>query len=280
MVNRKELDPESSPRAAFGARLRRSREEQGWTQDELSKRMRVSSGHISGVETTRKSPSLRFAKAADAVFGLVATVDTFERQWHEMHNGSLLEGYPEYAGYQSRAAEIRLFEAGVIPGLLQTPEYTRVLTDSAVQRGEITPEQAAERLDFLKEQQAALIRPSPPLIFAVLDESCIRNPIGGPTVMDAQLARLVEFASQSSTALQIAPFAMAERKPFRRLVYLLTMSDRSVMSYVESQTHGHLDRELSSVLPLVRAYHQLQVEAASQAETVDMIKKLRKGTLR
>ncbi|MFJ6660233.1 helix-turn-helix domain-containing protein [Streptomyces sp. NPDC091377] len=278
-MNRKELNPDASPQAAFGARLRSSREARGWTQEDLSERMGVSSGHISGVETTRKSPSLRFAKAADSALGLVGTDATFERRWHEMQHGSLLEGYPEYAGFQSRAAEIRLFEAGIIPGLLQTQEYTRVLADSAVQRGEITPEQAAERVDFLIEQQAALVRPSPPLIFAVLDESCIRNPIGGPSVMDAQLARLVEFASQSSTALQIAPFSMAERKPFRRLVYLLTMPDRSVMSYVESQTHGHLDRELTSVLPLVRAYHQLQTEAASQADTVAMIKQLRKGTL-
>lgn len=279
MVNRKELNPDSSPQAAFGARLRSSRESRGWTQEDLSERMGISSGHISGVETTRKAPSLLFAKAADSAFGLVGTDRTFERQWREMQHGSLLEGFPEYASLQSRAAEIRIFEAGIIPGLLQTREYTRVLADSAVQRGEITPEQASERVDFLIEQQAALVRSSPPMIFAVLDESCIRNPIGGPSVMDAQLARLIEFASGSSTALQVAPFSMAERKPFRRLVYLLTMPDRSVFSYVESQTHGHLDRELTSVLPLVRAYHQLQIEAASQAETVAMIEQLRRGNL-
>jgi transcriptional regulator with XRE-family HTH domain len=279
MVNRKELDPDASPRAAFGARLRRLREERGWTQEDLSMHMGTSGGHISGVETTRKSPSLRFAKAADTALGLSGTDETFERQWREMHNGSLLEGFPEYVGYQSRAAEIRIFESGVIPGLLQTRDYAQVLAASAVQRGEITPQQAAERVDFLLEQQATLARTPQPLIFAVLDESCIRNPIGGPEVMDAQLAHLIEFAELSSTALQIAPFAMAERKPFRRLVYLLTLSDRSLMSYVESQTQGHLDRELTSVLPLVRAYHQLQIGAASQAESVAMIEQLRKGTL-
>ncbi|MFJ7420194.1 hypothetical protein ACIQXD_16510 [Streptomyces uncialis] len=63
-------------------------------------------------------------------------------------------------------------------------------------------------------------------------------------------------------------------------MYLLTMPDRSLMSYVESQTQGHLDRELSSVLPLVRNYHQLQIGAASQADSIAMIEDLRKGTLR
>lgn len=61
------------------------------------------------------------------------------------------------------------------------------------------------------------------------------------------------------------------------MVFLLTLPDRSLMSYVESQTQGHLDRELSSVLPLVRNYHQLQIAAVSQAESVAMIEELRKG---
>ncbi|MFJ6573416.1 helix-turn-helix domain-containing protein [Streptomyces sp. NPDC091292] len=278
-MNRKELDPESSAQAAFGARLRSSREARGWKQDDLSTHMGISSGHISGVETARKMPSLRFAKAADVAFGLAGTVDTFERQWREMQHGSLLEGFPEYVEYEGRAAEIRLFESGVIPGPLQTREYARALTDYAVQRGDITPEQAAERVDFLIARQAALVRTPPPIIFAVLDESCIRRPIGGPGIMAGQFARLIEFAKEPNTAFQIAPFAMGGRKPFIRLVHLLTLSDRSLMSYVESQTQGHLDRELSSVVPLMRNYHQLQIEAASQAESVAMVEELRRGTL-
>ncbi len=210
---------------------------------------------------------------------MTGATPTFESLWREMQHGSLLEGYPEYVSFQARAAEIRIFESGLIPGLLQTREYAQTLADGVVERGDITPEQAEERVSFLMEQQAALVRAPAPIIFVVLDESCVRNPIGGPAVMDAQLARLVEFARQSNTSLQIAPFSMAERKPFSRLVYLLTMADRSLMAYAESQTLGHLDRDLSSVLPLMRNYHRLQTEAASQAESVAMIERLRKGIL-
>ncbi|MET8831866.1 helix-turn-helix transcriptional regulator [Streptomyces sp. NPDC004610] len=279
MVNRKELDPESSAQAAFGARVRSSREARGWRQEDLAAAMGVTSGHISGVETARKMPSLRFAKAADRAFGLTGTLDTFERQWHEMHNGSLLEGFPEYVGYEGRAAEIRIFESGVIPGPLQTQEYARALAGFSVQRGDIAPEQAVERVDFLIERQAALVRTPPPIIFAVLDESCIRRPIGGPAIMAAQFARLIEFAKEPNTSFQIAPFSMGGRTPFIRLVHLLTLADRSLMSYVESQTQSQLDRELSSVVPLMRNYHQLQIEAASQAESVAMIEELRKGSM-
>ncbi|ALM39765.1 putative DNA-binding protein [Streptomyces sp. FR-008] len=56
------------------------------------------------------------------------------------------------------------------------------------------------------------------------------------------------------------------------------MPDRSLMSYAESAQQGHLERESTSVLPLLTAYHQLQAEAPSQAASVAMINQLRKGT--
>lgn len=133
-------------------------------------------------------------------------------------------------------------------------------------------------MTLVAERQESLVRKPPPLIFVVLDESCIRRPIGGPSVMEAQFARLVEFAALPNTVLQIAPFEMGTRRPFDLPVTVLTMADRALMSYAESAQRGHLERDSKFVLPLLTAYHQLQAEAPSQAETVSMINQLRKGT--
>ena len=195
-----------------------------------------------------------------------------------MRHGSLLEGFPQYVGHEGRAVEIRLYEIGIIPGLLQTPEYAQVLADSTVRRGAITAEQAAERVSFLAERQAALVRPRPPMTLVVMDESCIRRRVGGHEVMDAQLAHLAEFAEMPNTVLQIAPFEMGERRPFNLPMYLVTLSDLSVIAYAESQMQGRLERDTKFVLPLLTAYHQLQAEALSQAASVAMINEARKGT--
>lgn len=277
-MNIKELEPDSSPQAAYGARVRSLREARGWKQEDLAERTGYSSTHISAVETGRKMPTLRFSRSVDLAFGTGETADTFERQYREIRHGSLLEGFPQYVGYEGRAVELRLYEIGIIPGLLQTPEYAKVLAYSAVHRGAIPPEQADERVSFLAERQAALVRPKPPMVFVTMDESCIRRPVGGPAVMDAQLDRLIEFAEMPNTLLQIAPYEMAERRTLNLPVNLLTLSDRSVICYAESQTQGHLDRESTSVLPVLTAYHQLQAEALSQAASVAMIKQMRKGT--
>ncbi|MFI5802996.1 helix-turn-helix domain-containing protein [Streptomyces sp. NPDC051561] len=278
MVNRKELDPEGSPQAAYGARIRRLREDRGWSQDELAERSAYSSQHISAVETGRKPPTLRFSERIDVALGVTGTTDSFEREWQDIRHSSLLEGFPEYVAYEAQAVEIRLFETGVVPGLLQTPEYARVLADSAMRRGAIAPDQADKRVSFLVERQAALVRAHPPTMLVVMDESCLRRRVGGPAVMRAQLDRLSEFASLPTTVLQVAPFDMGERRPFNLPMNLLTLPTLSVLAYAESQMRGHLERETSAVLALLAAYHQLQAESLSQAESMAMIQEVRKGT--
>ncbi|MFJ4961120.1 Scr1 family TA system antitoxin-like transcriptional regulator [Streptomyces sp. NPDC088729] len=278
MVNRKELNPGSSPQAAYGARIRRFREARGWSQEGLAPHIGYSSQHVSAVETARKSPTLRFSRRSDQAFGTTGTTDSFEREWAEMRNGSLLEGFPEYVGYEGRAVEIRLFEVGLIPGLLQTPEYARAVAYGAVKRGSITAEQADERVSFLAQRQAALVRSRPPMVFVVMDESCLRQAVGGPEVMDAQLERLMEVASLPNWIIQVAPFSLGARRAFDLPVYLLTLADRSIVAYAESQSQGYVERETSFVVPMLTAYHQLQGEALSKAASAAKISQLRKGT--
>ncbi|MEU6921747.1 helix-turn-helix transcriptional regulator [Streptomyces sp. NPDC046631] len=275
MVNRKELNPDQSPSAAFGARLRSLRDERGWTQDELGERMGCSGAHISAVETGRRKPTQHFAASADRTFG---TAGRFERQSRAVRHRALLEGFPEYVTYEARAVEIRLYEVGVIPGLLQTPEYASALGDSTVKRGVASREQADERIALVAQRQAVLTRMPPPLVFVVLDESCLLRPIGGSSLMDAQFARLIEFAELPNTVLQVAPFDLGVRRPMTLPVTVLTMPDRSLMSYAESANRGHLERDSPSVLPILTDYHQLQAEAPSRAASVAMISQLRKGT--
>ena len=275
MVNRKELDPEASPTAGFGQHLRHLRDERGWTQDELGTRMGCTGTHISAVETGRRPPTGRFAASADRA---LETGDRLQRRVGALRNPALLEGFPEYVRQEAKAAEIRLFELGIIPGLLQTPEYAAAITTGAVRRGAITEQQADERLTLLTKRQATLVRTPPPFIHAVLDESCLHRTVGSPQVMADQLDRLLEFAELPTTVIQVAPYALGERRPFDLPVRLVTLPDRSMAAYAESVYRGHLERDAAFVTAVMTAYHQLQAEADSQAATVAMIEQLRKGT--
>ncbi|MEU2655250.1 helix-turn-helix transcriptional regulator [Streptomyces sp. NPDC007325] len=279
MVNRKELEPDSGPLAAYGARVRRLREDRGWTQEDLAERTRYSSKHISAVETGNRPSTLKFSGALDVAFGLTGTDQSFDRECQQLRHGVLMEGFPEYVHQERKAVEIRLFEIGVVPGLLQTPQYARALADGAIARGSITEAQAVERVRYLAERQQILERERPPMLFVVMDESCIRRLVGGTEVMAAQLDALVRLAARPYTVLQVAPFAMGERRAINRPVNLATMHDRSVLSYAESQSQGHLVRESGAVSATLTLYHQLAAESLSQANTVAMIEEARKGML-
>ncbi|MEV7900648.1 helix-turn-helix domain-containing protein [Streptomyces anulatus] len=275
MVNRKQLDPED-PAVSFGLQLRQARDARGWTQDELAGRMGCSGTHISAVETGRRSPTPRFARSTDRALG---TGEKFSRMVQAMKETALLEGFPEFVRQEIRAAEIRLFEVGIVPGLLQTAEYAEAICNGAVRRGAITDEQAEERLALLAERQASLARTPPPMVYAVLDESCIRRSVGGADVMKAQLDRLVAFAELPSTVVQVAPFELGERRAFDLPVTLLTLPDRTQLAYSESAQQGRVERDMHFVQLFMTAYHQMQAEAASQADSVAAINKLRKGAL-
>lgn len=273
-MNRKDLDPAASPGAAYGEHLRRLRDAKGWTQDDLAERIGYSGTHISAVETGRRPPTPRFSARADRALG---SGNELERRGRAARSNALLEGFPEFVAHEAKAAEIRLYEVGVIPGLLQTEEYAKALIASEVRRGAIEPEQGEQRLALIAERQASLVRTPPPLVISVIDESCLLRPMGGSALMDAQFARLIDFAELPNTIVQVAPFKMGLRRSFNLPVTVLTLPDRSLVAYAESALRGYLERESASVLPILTAYHQLQAEAASQTESVAMIQQLRKG---
>ncbi|MFJ2579463.1 Scr1 family TA system antitoxin-like transcriptional regulator [Kitasatospora aureofaciens] len=271
-MNRKELDPTSSPRESFGALLRSSREAVRWTQEDLAAAMGYSDSYISAVETGRKSTSRDFVRAADKALG---TGQTLELMWVGMRRKGFLEGFPEHAAQETRASEIRIYEPNLIPGLFQTKAYASAIEAAAVQRGSSTPDQAEERVKFLVARQRLLKRAEPPVIHAVIDESGVRRPVGGAATMRAQLDHLADMASKPYVIFQVAPFGLAEHAPFRSFVTLLTFADRSVVGYTESADHGYVVREDRTVRAWERAYDRLQVEALTRAASLDLIRKAR-----
>ncbi|MFE4516937.1 Scr1 family TA system antitoxin-like transcriptional regulator [Kitasatospora sp. NPDC056783] len=272
-MNRRELDPTASPREAFGALLRSSREALGWTQEELAEVSGYSDSYISAVETGRKSTSLVFVRAMDKALG---TGQTLELMWVGMRRRGFLEGFPEHAAQEARAAEIRIFEPNLIPGLFQTKDYALAREAAAVQRGRSTPDQAEERVRFLMARQRLLKRAEPPIIHAVIDESGIRRPVGGAAVMRAQLEHLAEIATRPHVIFQIAPFSLAEHAPFRSVVTLLTFADRSVVGYTEGADQGRVVRDDRTVRAWERDYDRFRVEALARTASLDLTHKARK----
>ncbi|WP_051701323.1 DUF5753 domain-containing protein [Streptomyces sp. NRRL F-6628] len=205
------------------------------------------------------------------------TGESLARQGDAVLKPAILGSFPQFVVQEGRAVEIWLFELGAMQGLFQSQTYAAAIVEGLDSGGAITEKQPEERPALLTERQRSLERTTPPRINAVMDESCIRLQGGVPEVMAEAWGRLVDVTRLPNTVIQIAPFSLRERRSLNKAGALATLPDRSQISYAESAHSGQLQRNARFVGPLLTSYHQLQVEALSQADSIAMVNQLRKG---
>ncbi|MBP2331214.1 transcriptional regulator with XRE-family HTH domain [Kibdelosporangium banguiense] len=143
-----------------------------------------------------------------------------DRGWLLEYSGTVPNYFERYVKEESEAIEIRGFDLGFVPGLLQTAGYIRAVTAEARER----PAADLEKLvAFRQARQARLEGKAPPRLHLVVDEAAIRRTVGGAEVMREQLDHLVEMAHRPNITLQILPFGVgahpAMKGPFKLLTF-------------------------------------------------------------
>lgn len=110
-----------------------------------------------------------------------------------------MEWFKSHLELESKADELRIWELGRIPGLLQTERYAGALFEAC--GVEDVESAVASRL----ARQAALDRTPRPLVWVFLDQGVLEQPVGGPGVMREQLERLAELARRPNITVRIMP---------------------------------------------------------------------------
>jgi Domain of unknown function (DUF5753) len=148
--------------------------------------------------------------------------------------------YETYVGLEAEAAHISDYEPGVFPGLLQTPDYARVIHESAMPK--LSPAVIEQRIEVRLVRQAVLTReePPPPRFTAILDEAVLHRAVGGPAVMTAQIGRVIEVSELPNVAVQVLPFGIGAHPALDSTFILLEFDARVPgVVYVEGLV-GHL----------------------------------------
>lgn len=128
-----------------------------------------------------------------------------ERGWWHPYREMISVLYTTYIGLEAEAASVLTFELGIIPGLLQTRDYAESLIHDGP--AEFGAAEIEKRLEIRLERQKLITREDDPLrLWAIIDESALRRPIGGPEVFRAQLLHLLELAENPKVTIQIVPF--------------------------------------------------------------------------
>ncbi|MFF7586738.1 helix-turn-helix domain-containing protein [Kitasatospora purpeofusca] len=198
-------------RHLLGGRLRRIRERQKLTRDQLGDALGLSAAIVRRLETGRNIIKVHDVNSWVAEFKIdQATADSLRamaRQSKEHGWWSALDVHPSFGALVEAERLSRLiknWEPNIIPGLLQTKDYTEAVIASARFRWkEDTPlplDIALERAELRKQ---VLFGENPPKAWCILGEAALRMRIGDTALMRAQVEHLIEVCALDNITLQI-----------------------------------------------------------------------------
>jgi len=201
--------------------LVRLRRESGFTQqqvaDELewstSKLIRIEGGHSSITKVDLDALLSRYGVKDESGRERLHALNrgAHERGWWHAYRDDVSATYVSYIGLEAGASFIRQFQNGFIPGLLQTPEYARAVTEV----GSIDEEKVDSVVGLRMRRQSELAKRSVrPRQHFVIDEGVIRRHVGikkDPAIMPNQLRHLADRAEQDELiTVGVVPFQAGE----------------------------------------------------------------------
>ncbi|MER6827128.1 helix-turn-helix transcriptional regulator [Streptosporangium sp. NPDC000563] len=197
-----EIPPDpGSPRARFGAEMRRLREAAQLSQAAVGRRLGCTQTQVSRLESAARTPSKSDAERLDILFGSDGSTYFTDLREHIVarHGGPVW--FMSWAQeVEPFALVLRSWDPLLIPGLLQTEAYARAIFKNAPR---ITPEELEERVKARMWRKKILEGDNPPLFLVLIDESVLRRNVGGPEVMREQLGYLLEVAQRPSISIQL-----------------------------------------------------------------------------
>jgi transcriptional regulator with XRE-family HTH domain len=212
------MAPSSSPtvrRRRLATELHRLRQASKLTIEQVAETLEWSPGKVSKIENARVSVLPRDARKLLDVYGitdgqerellLTLARESRERGWWQQYGEAIPEWFATYVGLEAEASTISVYQAEIVPGLLQTERYAAALHRAALMNA--TEEEIDRHVAVRMERQARLTQPDAPQLWVVLNEAVIRRVVGERAIMHEQLVKLAEAATAPNITLQVLPFS-------------------------------------------------------------------------
>ncbi|HVK23469.1 MAG TPA: helix-turn-helix transcriptional regulator [Actinokineospora sp.] len=204
-------------RIVLGSQLRKLREKSEVSRGDAGYAIRGSESKISRMELGRVGFKERDVEDLLTMYGVT---DPTEREqflslvkqsnepgWWHRYSDLMPTWFTDFVGLEESASRIQTCELQFVPGLLQTEEYTRVLASHG--RPERASDETERRVTLRMSRQKVLHRTDAPKLWAVIDESVLYRPIGGPRVLRDQIDHLLEVTRLPNITLQVVPYALS-----------------------------------------------------------------------
>ena len=189
-----------------------------------------------------------------------------QRAWWQEFD--LPYAHATYIGLEAEAVSIRDYNTDVVNGLLQVEGYARAIFETA--EPPLDPATIDQRIEARHRRQALLTREDGPDVHVILDEGALHRPVGGPAVMRAQIARIIEVADFPRVTFQLIPLKIGAHPALASTFVTLDFNKQSVndVVYVEGAV-GNIYFESAADLQRYRnLFSRLETIALNPEESI------------
>jgi transcriptional regulator with XRE-family HTH domain len=261
----------------LASELRRLRDKAGLTIDEVGEKLECSASKVSRIETGQVGVNPRDARDMLALYGVESDeMEALVQLAREARKRGWWHAYNEvftgaFVGLESEASTLRTFQALLVPGLLQTEEYTRAVIEAI--RPDATESELERRVAGRIERQRLLTEKDPPEYWAVLDEAVLQRPVGGREVLRGQLYHLLKMATLPHVTIQVVPFEAGAHGGMEGPFLILGFPEQGDpdVVYVENTTTGVYLEQHSDVRRYTLMFDHLRACAMRPEETIAMV---------
>ena len=265
-------------RRELGALLRALRNQNGLTVEQAADQLLCSPSKVSRMETGHGPATPRDIRDLCDLYDVTDQAErdrlmTLAREgkgqgWWQSYD---LE-FGIYVGLEAEAVVISGFQSSVVPGLLQTADYARAGHEGAMPR--FSPDQIERRIEAKLTRQRILTQHDPPRFAAVLDEAALHREIGGRSVMDAQLAKILEMSALPNVTVQVLPYEVGAHPAVESNFTLLELpSPTPGVVFVEGLIGSTYLERADDLKRYREIFGRLQTIALDPKSSVDLIAK-------
>lgn len=162
---------------------------------------------------------------------------------------------------EADAERIDSFTIDLVPGLLQTRDYTRTLIES---RPDVDPSSIDGRLNFRDQRQARVTDGSLEL-WAVIGEAVLYQLIGSNSILADQLKALTE--SPPNVTVQVLPFSAGAHASLGSSFHIFNFSDHASIVYQDTIKKGLYQDDPETVRDHQQIMERTHAAALSPADS-------------
>ena len=273
-------------RRLVGGALRRYREKAGYALEDAARVLECDRSKISRIETGQRGIRPKELRELLAEYGVpdgeqaaLAAIagPGGQRAWWHPYADVLPGAYLDYLIMESAASEIMIYEAQVVPDLLQTDEYARAI--AAADSGYATDQQRDDAVAAKATRRQAVL-PGLGRLSVILGEAALHQAVGGSRVMAGQISHLVRLIDDlPGLTVQVLPFSAGAQavSAGSASLAILRFPDAPSLGvvYLEALSGGICLDGQEDIARYVRAFALLRAAALSAADSARLLSGLR-----